>query len=161
MSSDLQAVTIGATNLLFTVIAMAVIDRIGRKRLLLIGAVGMAVCLASVAAIMGTGQRHDLLIWTLVGFIASFAFSQGAVIWVYISEIFPTPVRARGQSIGSSTHWIMNAIISFLFPLVATHAKALPFAFFAVMMAVQFVVVLWFFPETKGVPLERVDDVMR
>ncbi|HEY5810244.1 MAG TPA: sugar porter family MFS transporter [Povalibacter sp.] len=161
MSSDLQAVTIGATNLLFTVIAMAVIDRLGRKRLLLIGAVGMAVCLASVAAIMGTGQRHDLLIWTLVGFIASFAFSQGAVIWVYISEIFPTPVRARGQSIGSSTHWIMNAIISFLFPLVAMHAKALPFAFFAVMMAVQFVVVLWFFPETKGVPLERVDDVMR
>ncbi|MFL6620557.1 MAG: sugar porter family MFS transporter [Povalibacter sp.] len=161
LSSDIQAVAIGATNLLFTVIAMMFIDRIGRKRLLLIGALGMTVCLSSVAMIMAADRWHELLIWSLVGFIAFFAFSQGAVIWVYISEIFPTPVRARGQSIGSSTHWLMNALIAFAFPLIAAHSKALPFVFFAAMMLLQFVVVLWFFPETKGVPLEEVDQVIR
>jgi len=161
VSSDLQAVAIGATNLLFTIIAMLFIDRIGRKRLLLIGAVGMTVCLAGVATIMAADQWHEILIWTLIGFIAFFAFSQGAVIWVYISEIFPTAVRARGQSIGSATHWLMNAIIAFAFPLIAAHSKAMPFAFFAAMMLLQFFVVLWFFPETKGLPLEEVDEVMR
>ncbi|MFL6575320.1 MAG: sugar porter family MFS transporter [Povalibacter sp.] len=161
LSSDIQAVAIGATNLLFTVIAMMFIDRIGRKRLLLIGALGMTVCLSSVAMVMAADRWHELLIWSLVGFIAFFAFSQGAVIWVYISEIFPTPVRARGQSIGSSTHWLMNALIAFAFPLIAAHSKALPFVFFAAMMLLQFVVVLWFFPETKGVPLEEVDQVIR
>ena len=77
---------------------------------MLIGAVGTAVCLAGVAAIFATKQRHDLLIWLLVAYIAFFAFSQGAVIWVYISEVFPNRVRAKGQSLGSFTHWIMNAI---------------------------------------------------
>jgi MFS family permease len=160
VSSDLQAVGIGATNLLFTLIAMLFIDRIGRKRLLLTGAVGMFACLASVAMIMGADRWHELLIWSLVGFIAFFAFSQGAVIWVYISEIFPTPVRSRGQSIGSSTHWLMNALIAFSFPMIAAHSKALPFVFFAAMMVVQFIVVLLFFPETKGVPLEDVEHVL-
>jgi sugar porter (SP) family MFS transporter len=160
VSSDLQAVGIGATNLLFTLIAMTVIDKIGRKSLLLIGAAGMVVCLTSVAVIMGADRWHEMLIWSLVGFIAFFAFSQGAVIWVYISEIFPTPVRARGQSIGSSTHWLMNALIAFSFPVIAAHSKALPFVFFAAMMAVQFIVVLWWFPETKGVALEDVDRMM-
>jgi sugar porter (SP) family MFS transporter len=160
VSSDLQAVAIGATNLLFTVFTMSVIDRIGRKRLLLIGAAGMVVCLSSVAVIMSADRWHELPIWTLVGFIAFFAFSQGAVIWVYISEIFPTPVRSRGQSIGSSTHWLMNALIAFLFPLVAAQSKALPFAFFASMMLLQFFVVLWFFPETKGVALEDMDQML-
>jgi SP family arabinose:H+ symporter-like MFS transporter len=129
--------------------------------LLLIGAVGMTMCLAGVATIMAADQWHEILIWTLIGFIAFFAFSQGAVIWVYISEIFPTAVRARGQSIGSATHWLMNAIIAFAFPLIAAHSKAMPFAFFAAMMLLQFFVVLWFFPETKGLPLEEVDEVMR
>jgi sugar porter (SP) family MFS transporter len=160
LSSDLQAVAIGATNLIFTLIAMMFIDRIGRKLLLLIGAIGMTVCLSSVAVIMAADRWHELLIWSLVGFIAFFAFSQGAVIWVYISEIFPTPVRARGQSLGSSTHWLMNALIAFAFPLIAAHSKALPFVFFAAMMLLQFFVVLWFFPETKGVPLEEVDRAM-
>ncbi len=158
VSADLQAVAIGATNLAFTAIAMAVIDKLGRKRLLLTGSVGMTICLAGVATIMGSGENERLLLWMLVGFIAFFAFSQGAVIWVYISEIFPTAVRARGQSVGSSTHWIMCAIITFLFPVIAQHSKALPFVFFALMMALQFVVVLVFFPETKGVPLERMGE---
>ena len=157
VSADLQAVAIGATNLLFTAIAMSVIDKLGRKTLLLAGSVGMVICLAGVAAIMGSGENQHLLIWMLIGFIAFFAFSQGAVIWVYISEIFPTAVRARGQSVGSSTHWAMCAVITFLFPVIAEHSKATPFVFFALMMALQFVVVLLFFPETKGVSLEEMD----
>ena len=112
VSSDLQAVAVGATNLLFTIIAMSVIDRIGRKKLLLIGSIGTAVALAGVAAIFLSGAHQDLLVWCLVAFIAFFAFSQGAVIWVYLSEVFPTRVRAKGQSSGSFTHWIMNAAIS-------------------------------------------------
>ena len=160
VSADLQAVAIGATNLLFTAIAMTVIDKFGRKLLLLIGSIGMFVCLSGVAVIMSSGENQHLLLWMLVGFIAFFAFSQGAVIWVYISEIFPTAVRARGQSVGSSTHWAMCAILTFLFPVVAQHSKALPFVFFALMMAVQFVVVLLFFPETKGVSLERMEDAV-
>src|ERR1017187_3467622 len=155
VSSDLQAVAIGATNLLFTMIAMSVIDRIGRKLLLLVGAVGTAVCLGGVSYIFSTPRHESILVWLLVGFIGFFGFSQGAVIWVYLSEIFPNRVRAQGQSLGSATHWIMNALISFLFPMVAAASGALPFAFFAAMMAVQFVVVLLFFPETKGVSLER------
>jgi hypothetical protein len=91
----------------------------------------------------------------LVGFIAFFAFSQGAVIWVYISEVFPNRVRAKGQSLGSFTHWIMNAAISYSFPIIAAKSKGLPFVFFAAMMAVQFVVVLLGYPETKGVTLEE------
>jgi sugar porter (SP) family MFS transporter len=157
VSADLQAVAIGATNLLFTALAMSVIDKLGRKTLLLTGSVGMVICLSGVATIMASGANQHLLLWMLVGFIAFFAFSQGAVIWVYISEIFPTAVRARGQSVGSSTHWAMCAVLTFLFPIIAEHSKALPFVFFAAMMALQFVVVWLFFPETKGVSLEEMD----
>jgi len=157
VSSDLQSVAIGATNLLFTMIAMSLIDRIGRKTLLLIGAVGTAAALAGVAAIFFMGTHQDLLVWCLVGFIASFAFSQGAVIWVYLSEVFPTRVRARGQSLGSSTHWVMNAIIANIFPMLAASSGGAPFVFFAVMMLVQFFVVLGTYPETKGHTLEEME----
>ena len=119
VSGDLQAVAIGATNLLFTMIAMSVIDKLGRKTLLLVGAVGTAFCLAGVAYIFSTAQHEDWLVWLLVGYIAFFAFSQGAVIWVYLSEVFPNRVRAKGQSLGSTTHWVMNAIISGVFPVLA------------------------------------------
>jgi sugar porter (SP) family MFS transporter len=161
VSSDLQAIAIGSTNLLFTILAIRLIDRIGRKRLLLIGAVGMAACLAYVACIFTSGTGQHFLIWTLIGFIAFFAFSQGAVIWVYISEIFPTGFRSRGQSIGSGTHWFMCALISLTFPAIAARSHAAPFWFFAAMMALQFVVVLWFFPETKGVSLEKMSERMQ
>ncbi|MDD5543038.1 MAG: sugar porter family MFS transporter [Acidobacteriia bacterium] len=161
MSGDLQAVAIGATNLLFTILAMAVIDKIGRKTLLLIGSVGMAVSLAGVSAIFFTKQHENLLVWLLVGFIASFAFSQGAVIWVYLSEVFPNRVRARGQSLGSFSHWIMNAIISWTFPAMAASSGAYPFMFFSFMMVVQFFVVLFVFPETKGVSLEEMQRRMK
>jgi MFS transporter, SP family, arabinose:H+ symporter len=155
VSGNLQAVAIGATNLLFTMLAMSVIDRIGRKTLLLIGSVGTAVCLAGVARIFFTGQHESFLLWLLVGYIAFFAFSQGAVIWVYISEIFPNTVRAQGQSLGSFSHWFMNALISFTFPLMASSSGAYPFVFFSAMMVLQFFVVLFVYPETKGVTLEQ------
>jgi MFS family permease len=154
VSSDLQAVAIGATNLLFTMIAMSVIDRLGRKKLLLTGAAGTAVCLAGVAVVFATGRGEQFLVWLLIGFIGFFAFSQGAVIWVYLSEVFPNLVRAKGQSLGSFTHWIMNAIIAFTFPLVAHLSRPAPFVFFAIMTVVQFFVVLLVFPETAGITLE-------
>jgi sugar porter (SP) family MFS transporter len=155
VSSDLQSVAVGATNLLFTIIAMSLIDKVGRKTLLLIGSVGCAVSMAGVAAVFLSGSHQDLLVWCLVGFIGSFAFSQGAVIWVYLSEIFPTVVRAKGQSLGSSTHWIMNALVSGIFPVLAAKSGGVPFVFFTLMMVAQFFVVLAFFPETKGHSLEE------
>jgi sugar porter (SP) family MFS transporter len=160
LSSDLQSMAIGATNLVATLVGMSFIDRLGRKALLLIGAVGTAAALAGVAVIMASGTHRELLLPLLVGFIASFALSQGAVIWVYLSEVFPTAIRARGQSLGSATHWIMNAVVSAVFPAVAAYSTSLPFAFFALMMALQFVVVWLVFPETKGVALEQMAERM-
>ena len=156
VSGDLQAVAVGAMNLAATFLAMSVIDRVGRKTLLLIGAVGMVFCLSGVATVFFTQQHQKMLVWLLVAYIGFFAISQGAVIWVYISEVFPNRVRSRGQSLGSSTHWVMNAIIAFGFPVIAQRfGGAYPFVFFAVMMALMFVVVLFTYPETKGVTLEQ------
>lgn len=155
VSGDLQAVAIGATNLLFTIVAMSVIDRIGRKTLLLVGSVGMAACLAGVSAIFFTGRHEHALVWLLVGFIAFFASSQGAVIWVYLSEVFPTRVRGRGQALGTFTHWVMNALIAAIFPLMAAASGAYPFVVFSLMMVVQFFVVLFLYPETRGISLEE------
>jgi sugar porter (SP) family MFS transporter len=155
VSGDLQAVAIGGTNLLFTMLAMSIIDKVGRKTLLLIGSVGTALCLAGVSWIFFSHQHEDLLVWLLVGYIASFAFSQGAVIWVYISEVFPNRVRAKGQSLGSFAHWFMNALISGIFPLMAASSGGAPFVFFAAMMVLQFFVVLFIYPETKGTSLEQ------
>ena len=155
VSGNVQAVAIGAMNLMATLVGMALIDRVGRKKLLLIGAVGTAICLSLVAAIFATKQHQALLVWALVAYIAFFAISQGAVIWVYISEIFPTRVRGKGQSLGCGTHWIMNAALSLIFPAIAAKSGAYPFIFFAGAMVVQFFVVLLFFPETKQVSLEE------
>jgi sugar porter (SP) family MFS transporter len=156
ISGDLQAVAVGAMNLLATFLAMTVIDRVGRKTLLLIGGAGMVLCLSGVAMVFFTQQHQKMLVWLLVAYIGFFAISQGAVIWVYISEVFPNRVRSKGQSLGSSTHWIMNAIIAFSFPVIAQRfGGAYPFVFFAVMMALMFFVVLFTFPETKGVTLEQ------
>jgi SP family arabinose:H+ symporter-like MFS transporter len=160
VSGNLQAVAVGGTNLLFTMIAMSVIDRLGRKKLLLIGSVGTAACLAGVAAIFFAHTHEKLLVWLLIGFIASFAFSQGAVIWVYLAEVFPNVVRAKGQSLGSFSHWFMNALISGIFPLMAASSGAYPFVFFSAMMALQFLVVLFVYPETKGFTLEEMQAKM-
>jgi len=155
VSGDLQAVAVGSMNLIATLLAMSVIDKLGRKTLLLIGSVGTAACLAGVSRIFFTQSHRGYLLWLLVGYIAFFAISQGAVIWVYISEVFPNRVRAKGQALGSSSHWIMNALIAYAFPQLAKSSGAYPFVLFAIMMAVQFFVVLFFYPETKGVTLEQ------
>ncbi len=154
VSSAYQAVMIGAANLVATLLGVSIIDKLGRKTLLLIGAVGTGLSLAGVAYVFTINQHFKLLLPLLISFIVSFAFSQGAVIWVYLSEVFPTSIRAKGQGLGSSSHWIANAVIANLFPLIAVYSKALPFWFFAAMMAVQFVVVLLVYPETKGQTLE-------
>jgi len=158
VSSDLQAVAIGFTNLVFTLLAMSLIDRLGRKNLLLVGALGTAACLAGVSFVFFTGMYQGMLLWLLVLFIAFFAFSQGSVIWVYLSEVFPNLVRAKGQSLGSFTHWFMNALISGVFPMMAARSGGVPFAFFTVMTVAQFFVVLLVYPETKGVSLEVLEE---
>lgn len=156
LSVDAQAVVVGAANLVATVAGMAVIDRIGRKPLLIGGGVVTAVALAGVATVYAGAAPTTWLLPLLVLFIAAFAMSQGAVIWVYLSEIFPTEVRARGQSIGSATHWLANAAISFAFPVLAASSRAAPFWFFAGAMLVQAVVVARFFPETRRRALEAI-----
>lgn len=155
LSADLQAILLGAVNLAATVIAMSMIDRVGRRTLLLVGAAGTAVALGGVASVYGNFLSQAWLLPLLLLFIAFFALSQGAVIWVYLSEIFPTTVRARGQALGSATHWIWAAVLSFGFPVLASEvSRALPFWIFAAATVVQFFVVWRFYPETRGVALE-------
>jgi sugar porter (SP) family MFS transporter len=156
ISSDQQAIVIGATNFLFTIVGMALIDKAGRKTLLLIGAAGCSACLGGVAWLFATRSHPGALLWLLVTYIAFFSVSQGAVIWVYLGEVFPTSVRSKGQGVGSASHWFMNAAIALEFPVVVhSMSTATPFVFFAVMTVVQFVVVLLVYPETKGHTLEE------
>jgi SP family arabinose:H+ symporter-like MFS transporter len=156
LSGDQKAIAIGATNLVFTMVGISVIDKLGRKTLLLIGAAGTAACLAGVAWIFSTQTHTSMLVWILITYIAFFALSQGAVIWVYIGEVFPTSVRSKGQGIGSASHWFMNAAIAETFPIVVhSMSTAAPFVLFAIMTAVQFVTVLLTYPETKGQTLEE------
>lgn len=155
VSGDLQAVAVGATNLVFTLVGMSLIDKAGRKWLMLVGCIGLTLCLGGVSAVFWTHAHQAWLVWLLMAYIACFAASQGAVTWVYIGEIFPTRVRAKGQSLGSSSHWVMNAIISGVFPTLAAKSGAYPFIFFGVMMGLQFFLVLFLYPETKGISLEE------
>lgn len=156
----LQAVSIGATNMLFTLLAISVIDKFGRRTLLLIGSVGMVVFLGLVANVFYTQNfnGYGVMIY-LVGFIAFFAFSQGAVIWVFISEIFPNTVRAKGQALGSFTHWIMAALLTWTFPIIANSSErggAYAFSLFCFMMVLQFFFAWKILPETKGKSLEDI-----
>ena len=155
MSGDFQAVLVGATNLVATLFAMTIIDKVGRKKLLLTGTSGLVVCLSAIAAIFFTHKHMELLVWLLMAYIACFAISQGAVVWVFISEVFPNRVRAKGQSLGSSSHWITNALISLIFPVMAKSSGAYPFLFFAAMMVLDCFLVLKYYPETKGITLEK------
>jgi sugar porter (SP) family MFS transporter len=155
ISSDQQAIALGFTNLVFTMVGMSVIDKLGRKTMLLVGAAGTAGCLAGVAWLFKTHSHPGALVWVLVTYIAFFAVSQGAVIWVYIGEVFPNSVRSKGQGVGSASHWFMNAAIQMAFPVVVHSMNTeTPFVFFAGMTVVQFVVVLLVYPETKGQTLE-------
>jgi sugar porter (SP) family MFS transporter len=159
----LQAVAVGVTNMVFTIVAMFFIDKLGRKTLLLIGAVGMFFSLAGAAfhyyfenLFSGVG-----VVIFIVGFIAFFAFSQGAVIWVFLAEIFPNKVRAKGQALGSFTHWIMNALIGLIFPIMLSMlGGGTVFMFFAVMMIPFFFFVWKMMPETKGKSLEELEKVI-
>lgn len=155
-----QSVIIGVTNLVFTLVGMSVIDRVGRKRLLLVGAIGLAVCLFVAAWALETRAGGVLVLGSLIGYIACFAFSQGAVIWVYLAEIFPNRVRARGQALGSFTHWVWAAAVSWTFPIVAEASGGLPFLVFGGLMLVQFVAVAAWLPETRGVSLEAIQRQM-
>ena len=151
---------IGAANLLATLAGVALIDRLGRRRLLMVGGVGTAIALLGVALIMSAGVAKVWLLPCLVLFIVSFAFSQGAVIWVYLSEIFPARVRAQGQGVGSAAHWLANAAIAAIFPLVAASSKGAPFFVFAACMGLQVFVIATLFPETRGVSLEAMENRM-
>lgn len=155
LSGSLQAVIVGAMNLVATLLAMTLIDKVGRKTLLLIGCVGMVVCLGGVAVVFASGRFRGGLIFFLAGYTASFALSSGSVIWVYMSEIFPTRVRVKGQALGSTVLWVMNGIISQLFPSLTARSASLPFILFGSAMAAQFFITLFFFPETKGLSLEQ------
>ncbi len=161
-SSLFQSVSVGFTNLIFTIVALFIIDRIGRKKLLLVGSIGMIFMLMMVSlGFLFPRFGGGAVLAGLVGFIAFFASSQGAVIWVFISEIFPNKVRAKGQAFGSFTHWLLAALVSWVFPVIAagsTHGTGLAFAFFALMMLVQFFVVFLVFPETKGKGLEKIQE---
>src|ERR1700723_1849459 len=156
-SAGMQSVTIGFTNLIFTLLAMTVIDHFGRQKLLLIGTTGVCIFLAAIGEIFRSGTHQGSVVWLVLGFMGFFAISQGAVVWVYISEVFPTRVRAKGQAIGTSTLWVMNALISAIFPVLAKKSSATPFFFFATMMLIDFFLEGAIFPETKGVSLEQLE----
>ena len=150
VSAGHQATGIGVANLLFTLLGMSLIDRIGRKPLLVVGGTGMACSLIGIALIFSTGRSAWMLLPLLLTFIAFFAASQGAVVWVYFSEIFPSVIRERGQSFASFWLWLLTGIVSGFFPSLAAVSHSFPFFFFALTMAIQVLVVARFFPETKG-----------
>jgi sugar porter (SP) family MFS transporter len=155
VSGDLQAVAVGGMNLVATLVAMAVIDHFGRRKLLLVGTVGLTITLAMISALFFIHVHLGWLVWLLMAYIAFFAISEGAMVWVYPSEVFPTRVRAKGQSIGSSSHWIANTVISLVFPIMASSSGAYPFMFFGAMMMIHFLLILFYYPETKGISLEK------
>jgi sugar porter (SP) family MFS transporter len=159
-----NSIAIGGTNLVFTFVGLYLIDRIGRKQLLIIGSLGYILSLALVAWSFYTQAGSSLLMFSLMFFIASHAIGQGAVIWVFISEIFPNNVRALGQSFGASVHWVFAAIITLITPYFLDKDSGIfgdnpwpIFAFFAFMMALQLLWVLTKMPETKGVSLEELE----
>lgn len=156
----LQAVSIGVTNMVFTLLAIAVIDKFGRRTLLMIGSVGMVIFLGLVTWAFYTKQFGGYAVMLyLVGFIAFFAFSQGAVIWVFIAEIFPNKIRSQGQTLGSSTHWVMAAVISWTFPIIAESSEQggfYAFLLFTVMMFLHGIFAWRVLPETKGKTLEGI-----
>ncbi|MEK9212950.1 sugar porter family MFS transporter [Sphingomonas sp. 2378] len=157
-SALLQSIAVGGTNLLFTVAALFFIDRFGRRPLLIVGSV---VCAAALLLVGWQLERAapdgTLILGGLLAFIAAFAISQGAVIWVFISEVFPSAVRGKGQALGSTTHWVAAAAITWLFPIVASAVGGWVFAFFGEMMLVQLVWTVRVMPETNGVALEDMD----
>lgn len=154
----LSSVGIGVTNLIFTLLGLSLIDKFGRKQLMYIGSVGYIISLSLVAIAFAMGIKGMAVPIFLFLFIAAHAVGQGAVIWVFISEIFPTHLRASGQAFGSSVHWVLAAAIPSVVPLLFTKIGAAPvFAFFAFMMVLQLIWAWRMMPETKGVSLEDLE----
>jgi sugar porter (SP) family MFS transporter len=152
----LQSVGIGVTNLIFTFVGLRLIDRLGRRTLLIIGSLGYILSQGLVAWAFFTGHVR-LVPVCIFAFIAAHAIGQGAVIWVFISEIFPNRHRAEGQALGSFTHWICAALIASFFPtMVSAFPPGYVFSFFSFMMVLQLIWVKTMVPETKGVPLEQI-----
>jgi len=165
-SALLQTVAVGVVNLFFTMLAMTLIDRFGRRTLMFVGSFGYIISLSVVAwafftygADFAAGNPNDggmIVLISLGVFIASHAFGQGAVIWVFLSEIFPNRVRASGHAFGCFVHWFMAAAVSWSFPVIASISGAYTFAFYAAMMVFQLIWVIKVMPETKGVTLEGI-----
>lgn len=161
-SSLLQSVAIGGTFTVFTMAALLVIDRIGRRNLMIAGSIGYIISLGVTAwAFYTYGTEFDelgsvVVLISLLVFVAAHSFGQGTVIWVFISEIFPNRVRARGQALGSFTHWFMAAVISWTFPIIAEISGGHTFLFYALCMVGQLLWVLFIMPETKGISLEDI-----
>ena len=161
--SLMNSILIGVTNLIFTIAGMRLIDVLGRKQLMIIGSLGYIISLGMVARAFYNNLGPTILMTSIMLFIASHAIGQGAVIWVFISEIFPNNVRANGQSFGTGIHWIFAALITLAGPVVIDLFKINPwpiFAFFAFMMVLQLVFVLFMMPETKGLSLEELEHKM-
>ena len=160
-ASFLQAVALGLTNLVVTVIAMSLIDKFGRKSMMIVGSIGIGFSLGMVSYTFFTESfsGYDVLVYLMI-FQAFFAFSQGTVIWVFLAEIFPNKVRGKGQALGSFTHWAWAAAISWIFPLVAENPAIggrYSFLFFSVMMVFQLFFAWKIMPETKGKSLEQIE----
>lgn len=154
-ASLLSTTGIGVVNLVFTILGLVLIDRSGRKTLMLIGSIGYIVSLGAVSWAFYSGASGMLVVLFVFLFIASHAVGQGAVIWVFIAEVFPNNVRAKGQSLGCGTHWVFAALITLLMPYVLSQFDGHTiFAFFAFMMVLQLLFVLFLMPETKGRTLE-------
>lgn len=160
----LQSAGVGLTNLVFTMLGVYLIDRLGRRKLMLIGSIGYILSLGAIAAAFQFGFLGGITVPVLVFlFIAAHAIGQGAVIWVFISEIFPNQVRSYGQSLGSSVHWVVAAVITGVFPIFANSPDIGPakiFLFFMAMMFLQLLWVLFKMPETKGVSLEEMENTI-
>lgn len=152
------SIPIGIVNLLFTILGMYLIDKVGRRTLLMIGSVGYIVTLLGVAWAFSTGAEGVIVVAFVSAFVASHAIGQGAVIWVFISEIFPNTVRDSGMSLGSGTHWVFAALITMItLPVLETFSTSTVFYFFAAMMGLQLLWVIFLMPETKGVSLEELE----
>ncbi len=151
----MESVIVGVTNLLMTLVGMALIDRVGRKILLLVGSVTFVVSHLLAAWVFATHAQGWVVIVALMGVVGSHAYSQGAVVWVVINELLPNAVRASGSAAACFLMWTLCAIIGWVFPVVAQASGAYAFGFFALMMVLQFVLVAKFLPETKGVSLEE------
>jgi len=155
------AILVSLMSLLVTSLAVSVMDKVGRKPLLLTGAAGMGLCLLLLPAIRFFAWPAAIVVLVLICYNAFFSFSQGPIIWIYLSEIFPLPVRSRGQSLGSSVHWIVNALLVSCFPAIANRFGSNVFVALSAMLIVQFLVILFVYPETNRMVLEAMPTVAR